>query len=120
MGFVGVGRPGFVGDAAAFHLPIRRAVGPVSSQKIERLGGTHGGGEDANAGLPQAAENTSQAWWRSSAMRRTLPAEARTAFGFHWLTVPGRAMMPLAPKASAERRIVPRLPGSCRPGEYQN
>ena len=45
-------------------------------------------------------------------MRKTLPAEARTALGFHALTVPGRLMMPVAPKASAERRMVPRLPGS--------
>ena len=50
-----------------------------------------------------------------SGTRKTLPADARTAFGFHALTVPGRLTTPVAPKASAERRIVPRLPGSCRP-----
>ena len=51
----------------------------------------------------------------SSGTRNTLPAEARTALGFHALTVPGRQTTPSAPNASAERRIVPRLPGSCRP-----
>jgi hypothetical protein len=44
-----------------------------------------------------------------------LPADARTAFGFHTFTVPGKQMTPLAPKASADRRIVPRFPGSWIP-----
>ena len=48
----------------------------------------------------------------SSGRRKTLPAEARTALGFHALTVPGSVRMPWAPKASAERRMAPRLPGS--------
>ena len=47
--------------------------------------------------------------------RKAEPAEARSAFGFQGLTVPGSRRTPVAAKASAERRSVPRLPGSCRP-----
>src|ERR1700722_7092423 len=47
--------------------------------------------------------------------RKTLPAEARMALGFHGLTGPGRQTAPETPKASADRMIVPRLPGSWMP-----
>ena len=46
--------------------------------------------------------------------RKTEPAEARRAFWFHSLTVPAVVRTAVAPKASAERMSVPRLPGSCR------
>jgi len=47
--------------------------------------------------------------------RNTEPAEARTTLGLKGLTVPSPSTTPPAPKASAERKIVPRLPGSCTP-----
>ncbi len=53
-------------------------------------------------------------------MRKTLPAEARTALGFHWLTVPGRAMTPLAPKASAGAKNCPQITGILKPGQHQD
>jgi hypothetical protein len=53
-------------------------------------------------------------------VRKTLPAEARRAFWFQGLTVPGVVRMPVAPKASAERMRVPRLPGSCRPAAIED
>ena len=71
--------------------------------------------EDLHAGLAQIARSTPRRSPRAPEARKMLPAEARTALGFHALTVPGRQITPSAPKASAERRIVPRLPGSCRP-----
>ena len=47
--------------------------------------------------------------------RNSDPADARTAFQFHGLTVRSPSNRPVAPNASAERAIVPRFPGSCRP-----
>src|ERR1022692_3303449 len=47
--------------------------------------------------------------------RKTDPAEARTTFELKGLTVPSPRTTPALPKASEDRRIVPRLPGSCRP-----
>ena len=95
-------------------LPMRRAAGPAMS--------TRSAGCAARAVVEKIFTPASRRRWRhsfspaaSSGTRKTLPAEARTAFGFHALTVPGRLTTPVAPKASAERRIVPRLPGSCRP-----
>jgi hypothetical protein len=40
------------------------------------------------------------------------PADARTTFGLKASTVPLVRITALAPAASADRRIVPRLPGS--------
>jgi hypothetical protein len=40
------------------------------------------------------------------------PADARTTFGLKASTVPLVSITALAPAASAERRIVPKLPGS--------
>ena len=50
---------------------------------------------------------------RRMGMRKTEPAEARTAFAFHGLTQSGVSHTCAMPKASADRRRVPRLPGSC-------
>ena len=47
--------------------------------------------------------------------RKTDPAEARTTFELNGLTVPSPRTTPALPKASDERRMVPRLPGSCKP-----
>ena len=47
--------------------------------------------------------------------RNSEPAEARSAFQFQGLTVFSPSSNPVPPKASAERAIVPRFPGSCRP-----
>ena len=47
--------------------------------------------------------------------RKTDPAEARTTLELNGLTVPSPSSTPPAPKASAERKIVPRFPGSCTP-----
>ena len=104
---------------------FRDAVAFVADEQRDGAGEVHqiGGlrrcagswSRDLHAGLAQAGESTHPLVTVSSGTRKTLPAEARTALGFHALTVPGRQRMPLAPNASAERRIVPRLPGSCRP-----
>ena len=51
--------------------------------------------------------------------RKTEPAEARRAFWFHSLTVPGVVRTAVAPKASAERTSVPRLPGLQAGGDQQ-
>ena len=75
------------------------------------LGGVDGGGEDGDAGFSQAREAVFSG---DGEQRKTLPAEERTALGFQALTVPGRVRTPVAPKASAERRMAPRLPGSWR------
>ena len=56
----------------------------------------------------------SPAFARGSQARE--PAEApEPAFQFHGLTVCSAMINPVAPNASAERAIVPRLPGSWRP-----
>ena len=68
----------------------------------------------ATCASPSRAKHSS-AVASSTGTRKTLPALARTAFAFHSLTVPGRLTTPVAPKASAERRIVPTFPGSCKP-----
>ena len=47
--------------------------------------------------------------------RNTDPAEARTTFELNGLTVPSPSKTPAAPNASADRRMVPRFPGSCTP-----
>src|ERR1035441_7746123 len=52
--------------------------------------------------------------------RKIEPAEPRRTFELYGLTVPSVRKTPAAPKASAERRIVPRLPGSCRPAATTN
>src|SRR4029077_6953056 len=52
--------------------------------------------------------------------RKIEPAEPRRTFELYGLTVPSVRKIPAAPKASAERRIVPRLPGSCRPAATTN
>ena len=52
---------------------------------------------------------------RASGRRKTEPAEARTTLGLNGLTVPSPKTTPPAPKASADRSIVPRFPGSCTP-----
>ena len=57
----------------------------------------------------------SDSFARASGSRKTEPAEARTTLGLNGLTVPSPRTTPPAPKASAERRIVPRFPGSCTP-----
>jgi len=41
-------------------------------------------------------------------------------FWFHGLAVPGVSSTPVAPKASAVRRMVPTLPGSCNPARTIN
>ncbi len=50
-----------------------------------------------------------------SVERNIDPADARRAFQFHGLTVRSPSSNPVAPNASAERAMVPRLPGSCSP-----
>ena len=52
---------------------------------------------------------------RAMGRRNTDPADARTSLELKRLTVPSPSSTPAAPKASAERRIVPRFPGSCTP-----
>jgi hypothetical protein len=56
---------------------------------------------------------TSSSVAETTGMRKTLPTDARRAFWFQALTVPGVVMTPVAPKASADRTSVPRFPGSC-------
>ena len=73
------------------------------------------GGESGDAAGFERGEDFVFAGRDETGRRKTDPAEARRAFWFHGLTVPGRVMNPVAPKASAERMRVPRLPGSCRP-----
>ena len=83
--------------------------------KIDGLSRAGRGGIRSSSRIREGARTNPFALAVRNGTRKTLPADARTAFGFHALTVPGRHRTPLAPKASAERRIVPRLPGSCRP-----
>src|SRR5205814_6135057 len=61
------------------------------------------------------ASNDSSVKPVSSGSRNAEPAEARKHLGFEGLTAPFRNIAPVAPNASAVRRIVPALPGSCTP-----
>ena len=49
---------------------------------------------------------------RARARRNSAPADARTTLGLNGSTEPAVSTTPSTPAASAERRIVPRLPGS--------
>ena len=96
-------------------LPMRRATGPLSSDAGGRLG----------ARTAVVRMRTPASCRRGNILLRRRREEGRgrrcrRRRGRPWVPradVPGRPMTPLAPKASAERRIVPRLPGSWRPAK---
>src|ERR1039458_5331250 len=92
-------------------FPITRATGPPNSASSA---GFVPRAVVASTFTPASRNRSmlSSALAASSGTRNTLPADARTAFGFHALTVPGKLTTPVAPNASADRRIVPRFPGS--------
>ena len=94
-------------------LPRSSAVG---KEKICRCAASRDRCQQPHALCAQRAEGfLGGAMW-AVGRRKAEPEEARIAFGFHRLTVPGNRIMPVAPKASAERASVPRLPaGSCNP-----
>ena len=84
------------GDAAApVGGRVRRAAGATTSR---------------SCGSPAA--RTSATVGRTTGTWNSAPADARTTFGFVQSTVPGVTTSASTPAASAERRIVPRLPGS--------
>src|ERR1700721_2266978 len=82
-------------------LPIRIAIGPV---RFTWLAGSAVWTEVVQILMPAArrCSKHSSTLAANDGRRKRLPAEARTAFGFQELTVPGRLRTPVAPKASAE------------------
>jgi hypothetical protein len=106
-----VGFGGESGGHANALIADEQGDGAGEINEVGRLALMDGGGPDFDAGLAEGGDGVVLRMGR----RKRLPAEARTALGFHALTVPGSERMPSAPKASAERRMVPRLPGSCSP-----
>src|ERR1700728_3977757 len=98
-------------------LPIRKAAGPERSELEQGIASALAeAGTAAKTGICRSASaaKAREDFSATTGMRKADPAEARRAFAFQTLTVPGRAMTPLAPKASAERTRVPKLPGSCK------
>ncbi len=100
-------------------LPIIRAQGSVRPEletDSEMVTRSESGATAASRRTPRDFSATSSsAVIATTGTRKTDPAEARRAFWFHSLTVPAVVRTAVAPKASAERISVPRLPGSCKP-----
>src|ERR1700728_3385165 len=98
-------------------LPMRNAAGPDRSEREQGIASVPAvAGTAAKTGICRSASaaKVREDFSAITGMRKADPAEARRALAFQILTVPGRAMTPLAPKASAERTRVPKLPGSCK------
>jgi len=108
-GAVGHGGDWF-GNAIAF-IPDEERDRAGEIDVIGRFGGADRGREDAQPRLAQAGDRV------DGARGDQREAENAAGRGTDGLGVPGadgagRVRMPAAPKASAERRMVPRLPGS--------
>ena len=71
------------------------------------------GAVNLHAATRSCASNTGIAIPRKQRKRSADPADARSALGDHGSAVPRVATAPVAPNASAERKIVPTFPGSC-------
>ena len=100
-------------------LPMMNAIGPRrSASTIEAPASA----TQAYIGIRFSARVRSSETFASETIgsRKLDPAEARSAFWFHGLTLPGVSKTPLAANASADRMIVPTLPGSCSPARMRS
>lgn len=95
-------------------LPMKTAAGPRKSTSCKTLPLCD---DVANSLTPAALSwgRISATLMRANGSRNNDPAEARTTFGLKGLTEFSPMIIPPPPKASAERMIVPRLPGSWIP-----
>ncbi len=99
-------------------LPIMTAQGPTRLASVAGMGLRVSVGPEPGATaarrliLRDLSRRISAGVTATTGTRKTDPAEARRAFWFQGLTVPAVVRTPVAPKASAERMRVPRLPGS--------
>ena len=93
-------------------LPTSSALGPRRSASLSPSRAT---AAKIRTPLRRRAAKASSAVMAITGSRKADPEDARRVLAFHRLTVPGSRIMPVAPKASAERTRVPRFPGSCRP-----
>ena len=76
------------------------------------LDGAAGGIVAGRADRGEPGATTSSIVASTTGTWNSAPADARTTFGLYGSTLPGVSTTRSAPAASAERRIVPRLPGS--------
>src|SRR5206468_7557907 len=95
-------------------LPMKMASWPVSFA-LERVMPLCDEVAISRRSCVRIAPSIASSFVRAMGTRNTDPADARTSLELKGLTVPSPSSTPAAPKASAERRIVPRLPGSCTP-----
>ena len=112
-------RPPSPPNPPALHSPRSRSPAPPAPPRSTSSAGCAPCTVVARILTPasRSQSRASFSFAQTSGIRNTLPADARTALGFQALTVPGRHTTPSAPKASADRTIVPRFPGSCSPAK---
>ena len=91
-------------------LPMTMAMGPTRSASC----GACPRCDEVPTSASPAAATSSSVRRRRPGTWNSAPAEARTTFGLNTSTEPGVTITASTPAASAERRIVPTLPGSAR------